>query len=95
MALRAPRLCDYGIASGWAGLYEVDARTTTGCSGRRIQPDDSCTRQGSPGHGFLMAPAVGEVIRDLYLRPHARVDVSPLDADRFSANRTRPELNIV
>lgn len=50
---------------------------------------------GFSGHGFLMAPAVGEVIRDLYLLRTPAVDVNPLGADRFSANRTRPELNIV
>jgi sarcosine oxidase, subunit beta len=50
---------------------------------------------GFSGHGFLMAPAVGEVLRDMYLGRTPAVDVSPLDAGRFAANGARPELNIV
>lgn len=94
MVLRAPRLCDYGIASGWAGLYEVTP-DHNGLLGETNPAGRFMYATGFSGHGFLMAPAVGEVIRDLYLLRTPTVDVSPLGADRFSANRTRPELNIV
>jgi sarcosine oxidase subunit beta len=94
MALRAPRLCDYGIASGWAGLYEVTP-DHNGLLGETNPAGRFMYATGFSGHGFLMAPAIGEVIRDLYLLRTPAVDVSPLRADRFSANRTRPELNIV
>lgn len=50
---------------------------------------------GFSGHGFLMGPAVGEVVRDLYLRRTPVVDVSHLSASRFAATDARPELNIV
>ena len=51
---------------------------------------------GFSGHGFLMGPAVGEVMRDLYLgnnahRRHHRASTSR----RFNNNAARPELNIV
>lgn len=94
MARRAPRLLGYGIASGWAGLYEVspDHNGLIGAAG----PDGRFLyATGFSGHGFLMAPAVGEVLRDLYLRVAPVVDVSPLDAARFATSGARPELNIV
>ena len=50
---------------------------------------------GFSGHGFLMGPAVGEVIRDLYLGERPFVDVSGLDAERFGDAAVRPELTIV
>jgi sarcosine oxidase, subunit beta len=51
---------------------------------------------GFSGHGFLQAPAVGEVVRDLYLDRDPFVDVRPLRADRFtSAAGPRPETHVV
>jgi sarcosine oxidase subunit beta len=50
---------------------------------------------GFSGHGFLQAPAVGEVVRDLYLGRDPVVDVSALTADRFGAGAERVEHNIV
>jgi sarcosine oxidase subunit beta len=94
MSRRAPRLLDYGVASGWAGLYEItpDHNAVIGEAsvGARF-----LYAAGFSGHGFLMAPAVGEVLRDLYLRVPPPVDVAPLDASRFAASGGRPELNIV
>lgn len=91
---RAPRIGDYGIAGGWAGLYEMtpDHNALVGES-----PDVSrfLYATGFSGHGFLMGPAIGEVIRDLYLGRPPVVDVSSLSADRFTTTGLRPELNIV
>jgi sarcosine oxidase subunit beta len=51
---------------------------------------------GFSGHGFLQAPAVGEILRDMVLERPPFVDVTPLSADRFDYPGTlRPELNIV
>ena len=51
---------------------------------------------GFSGHGFLQAPAVGEIIRDLYLDRVPFVDISPLSADRFRAGADiRPETHVV
>ena len=94
MSHRTPRLLDCGIASGWAGLYEVtpDHNALIGeadTGGRFLYAT------GFSGHGFLMAPAVGEVLRDLYLRVPPAVDVAPLHASRFATSSGRRELNIV
>jgi sarcosine oxidase subunit beta len=42
-----------------------------------------------------MGPAVGEVVRDLYLGRETLVDVSGLHAGRFQGAGVRPELNVV
>ena len=47
------------------------------------------------GHGFLLGPAVGEVIRDLVLGRTPSVDVSAFSVDRFTAHDIRREINVV
>jgi sarcosine oxidase subunit beta len=42
-----------------------------------------------------MGPAVGEVMRDLYLGRQPFIDVTALTADRFIASRPRPERSII
>jgi glycine/D-amino acid oxidase-like deaminating enzyme len=92
IGVRAPDLLDVGIASGWAGLYEVtpDHNALIGEA-----PGRFFYATGFSGHGFLQGPAVGEVVRDLYLGREPVVDVSTLDASRFASNTHRPELNTV
>ena len=90
---RLPTLEDIGIRSGWAGLYEMtpDHNALIGRSKHVPGLFYAC---GFSGHGFLMGPAVGEVMCDLYLERTPTVDVSALDVERF-AGSTYPELNIV
>ncbi|HEY6294350.1 MAG TPA: FAD-binding oxidoreductase, partial [Streptosporangiaceae bacterium] len=94
MQRRAPALMSAGIRSGWAGLYEVspDHNALIGESAtvRRF-----LYATGFSGHGFLMGPAVGEVLRDLYLGQRPSIDVGALSADRFAASKARPERNII
>jgi len=92
IGVRAPSLLDVGIASGWAGLYEVtpDHNALIGEA-----PGRFLYATGFSGHGFLQGPAVGEVVRDLYLGREPGIDVSTLDATRFASNAHRPELNTV
>jgi sarcosine oxidase, subunit beta len=94
IARRAPSVAGYGVASGWAGLYE-DTPDHNALIGETAPAGRFLYATGFSGHGFLMAPAVGEVIRDLYLGRTPPVDVSPLDAGRFAANVALHELNIV
>ena len=94
MAARAPALLDLGITSGWAGLYEVTP-DHNGLIGEATGVSRFLYATGFSGHGFLQAPAVGEVIRDLVLGETPFVDVSPLSVDRFAADRARPEVNLV
>lgn len=91
---RAPALADAPVADGWAGLYELtpDRNALIGeaaCVSRFLYAT------GFSGHGFLQAPAVGEIIRDLYLGRTPAIDVGPLTAARFAHQAARPEAHII
>lgn len=94
IGVRAPRILDAGLASGWAGLYEVTPDHNA-LIGEADAPSRFLYATGFSGHGFLQGPAVGEVIRDLYLGRDPFVDVSALDAGRFGSTRLRPETHLV
>ena len=91
---RAPAISEVGLGAGWAGLYEM-----TPDHNALVGEAEGVSRflyaTGFSGHGFLMGPAIGEVMRDLYLGRPPVVDVSPLSAARFADTGLRPELNIV
>ena len=91
---RAPAISEVGLGAGWAGLYEM-----TPDHNALVGEAEGVSRflyaTGFSGHGFLMGPAIGEVMRDLYLGRSPVVDVSPLSAARFADTGLRPELNIV
>ncbi len=92
VGVRAPELAEVGLRNGWAGLYEVtpDHNALIG------RQDAFLYATGFSGHGFLQAPAVGEVIRDLYLNRTPVIDVGPLTTTRFLADASgRPESHIV
>ena len=94
LARRAPSLVDIGIAGGWAGLYEVTPDHNA-LIGETPQPARLLHATGFSGHGFLQGPAVGEVVRDLFVGRKPPVDVAPLAVDRFQQAKDRPELNVV
>ncbi|MEP6815676.1 MAG: FAD-binding oxidoreductase [Marmoricola sp.] len=94
MQRRTPSLVDTGIVSGWAGLYEMTPDHNA-LIGEADEVDRFLYATGFSGHGFLMGPAVGEVMRDLYLGAKPFVDISALHARRFRQSESRPELNIV
>jgi sarcosine oxidase subunit beta len=92
---RAPHLLDVGLTPGWAGLYEVTPDHNA-LLGRSAETSNFLYATGFSGHGFLQAPAVGEVMRDLCLDRAPFVDVGPLSARRFADGAgTRPETHIV
>ena len=92
---RAPSLADMDIVGGWAGLYE-DTPDHNALIGRSGELSNFLYATGFSGHGFLQAPAVGEIIRDLYLNREPFVDITPLSADRFRAGaEIRPEAHVV
>ena len=95
IARRAPALLDVGIAGGWAGLYESHAGPQRPDRGGAAASARFLYATGFSGHGFLQGPAVGEILRDLYLGRTPFVDVSPLSADRFARGALRPERAIV
>jgi sarcosine oxidase, subunit beta len=94
LARRAPSLAEVGVAGGWAGLYEVTPDHNA-LIGEAARPARLLYATGFSGHGFLQGPAVGEVVRDLFLGRSPEVDVTPLAVDRFQQAKDRPELNVV
>ncbi|HUX04392.1 MAG TPA: FAD-binding oxidoreductase [Acidimicrobiales bacterium] len=94
MEKRAPRLAEVGLSSGWAGLYE-NTPDHNALLGEAAGPSRFIYATGFSGHGFLMGPAIGEVVRDIYVGATPFVDVAELDARRFADGVSRPEMNIV
>ncbi len=93
-ARRAPKLLDVGIAGGWEGFYETTP-DHNGIIGEASELPRFFYATGFSGHGFLLGPAVGEVIRDLVLGRTPSVDVSAFSVDRFTAHDIRREINVV
>jgi sarcosine oxidase subunit beta len=91
---RAPRIAAVGIRGGWAGLYEMTPDHNA-LIGEAAGISRFLYATGFSGHGFLQGPAVGEILRDMFLQRPSFVDVSPLGAERFYAAALRPEYNIV
>ena len=91
---RCPALLDVGIAHRWVGFYEVTPDHNA-LIGESSQVSRFLYAAGFSGHGFLQGPAVGEVVRDLYLGATPVVDVAPFTAERFARGTLRGEVNIV
>jgi sarcosine oxidase subunit beta len=91
---RAPARAALGIAHRWAGLYEVSPDHNA-LIGEAVDRPGFFYATGFSGHGFLQGPAVGEVLRDLWLGRAPFVDVGPLSADRFAVGALRPEHHVV
>ncbi|WP_210604893.1 NAD(P)/FAD-dependent oxidoreductase [Brevibacterium oceani] len=91
---RTPELADVEAKRGWAGLYEMtpDHNALIGEAEELPGFYYAC---GFSGHGFLMGPAVGEVVADLMTGREPFVDVSPMDKRRFATTGLRKELNVV
>ena len=88
---RAPVLLDAPIAGGWWGDYEMTPDHNALIGEAEAAPGRFLYATGFSGHGFLQAPGVGEIVRDLYLRRKPFVDVSALSAGRPE----RRERNVV
>ncbi len=93
-ARRAPSFLDMGLAHGWKGYYEITPDHNA-LVGQAPELERFFYATGFSGHGFMQAPAVGEIVRDLILDREPFVDVSPLAAERFAHGTTRPEHNVI
>lgn len=94
MEARCPALLDVGIAHRWTGMYEVTPDHNA-LLGESTEVSRFLYATGFSGHGFLQGPAVGEVMRDIYLGNEPFIDVSPFTAERFDHGHLRGEVNIV
>jgi len=93
-ACRAPAFLEMGVAHGWKGYYEVTP-DHNGLVGEANQANRFIYATGFSGHGFMQAPAVGEIVRDLVLGRTPFVDIEPLSVERFARAMPRPERTVI
>ena len=79
----APSLAGQTLVGGWAGLYE-NTPDHNAMIGKADGVPGVFYATGFSGHGFLQGPAVGEIVRDLYLNREPFMDPTAFSADRFS-----------
>jgi sarcosine oxidase subunit beta len=92
---RMPVLEQAGLASRWAGLYEVspDAHPILG---RVSQVQGFYAINGFSGHGFMHGPACGLLLAEEILDGQAHtLDISSLYLDRFQEGEEVVEYNVV
>lgn len=91
---RFPLLEQAGLASHWAGLYEVtpDAHPIFG----KTPIEGFYVVGGFSGHGFMHGPIAGKLMSEIILEGQSKtVDVSMLDLARFEENRLIHEYNVI
>lgn len=91
---RVPCLEKTDIAHGWAGLYEVtpDAHPIVGPTPGL---EGLFHAAGFSGHGFMHAPAIGELMAELILTGKTHLDLSRLAFSRFSAGNPVEEYAVI
>jgi len=92
---RLPILEQAGLASRWAGLYEVspDAHPILGCIS---EVDGFYCIGGFSGHGFQHGPACGLLLAEEIVDGAAHsLDITPLHNDRFREGKLIVEYNVV
>jgi sarcosine oxidase subunit beta len=89
-----PPLERAGLASSWAGLYEMtpDRHPIIGAT----PVDGFLVAAGFSGHGFQHAPVVGKLLAELVVDGAAHtVAIEELGLERFGAGTPAPERNVV
>jgi len=92
-AVVAPSLVGQSLVGGWAGLYE-NTPDHNAMIGKAAVPG-VLYATGFSGHGFLQGPAVGELVRDLYLDKDSFMDPTAFSADRFGTGALLSEIHII
>ena len=91
---RVPALEVAEVSNGWAGLYE-----TTPDHNSVLGPPQSVAglmlANGFSGHGFMHAPAVGQLITEWIVDGKPSLDLSPLRLERFAEQRAMVEANVI
>ncbi len=85
---------DINIAKGWAGLYEMtpDAHPIVGPTPGL---EGLFHAAGFSGHGFMHAPAIGELMAELILTGKTHLDLSHLAFDRFKTGHPTEEYAVI
>ncbi len=92
---RVPTLAETRVVRGWAGLYDVtpDANPILGPV---PGVEGFLMAAGFSGHGFMHAPATGQLVAEMILDGAARtIDVSGYGLERFANQAIAPERNVI
>jgi sarcosine oxidase subunit beta len=91
---RVPALEAAEVSNGWAGLYE-----TTPDHNSVLGPPRNVAglmlANGFSGHGFMHAPAVGQLITEWIVDGQPSLDLSPLRLERFAEQKATVEANVI
>jgi sarcosine oxidase, subunit beta len=88
VAKRVPAIERAMILKGYSGLYDVTPDWHP-IIGRHLEVEGFITAVGFSGHGFKLAPAVGEAVAELITDGESKaVDLSLFSAGRFATGRT-------
>ncbi len=91
---RLPALAEAEIANGWAGLYE-----TTPDHNAILGPPAAVRglmlANGFSGHGFMQAPAVGQLIAEWIVDGRPSLDLHELRLERFAERQALVEANVI
>jgi sarcosine oxidase, subunit beta len=91
---RIPQLETAEIANQWAGLYE-STPDHHAVIGWEPSVGGLMYVTGFSGHGFMHAPAAGQVAAELITGKQPSVDISPLSMERFSKGSLVEETNVI
>jgi sarcosine oxidase subunit beta len=91
---RLPALEAAQVSNGWAGLYE-----TTPDHNAVLGPPAGLAgfmlANGFSGHGFMHAPAIGQLIAEWIVDGQPSLDLSPLRLERFASHQALAEANVI
>jgi sarcosine oxidase subunit beta len=92
LAHRYPQAAGAPVVRAWAGLYDMtpDAHPIIG-----PVADGLYVACGFSGHGFMQAPAVGEVVAQELLEGGSDFDLGPYRLARFAAGAVFPETTVL
>jgi sarcosine oxidase subunit beta len=91
---RLPPLEEASISNGWAGLYETTPDHNAVIGPVRAAPG-LMLANGFSGHGFMHAPAVGQLVAEWIVDGAPSLDLSPLRLERFSEAPSAVEATVI
>ena len=91
---RVPALEAAEVSNGWAGLYETTPDHNS-VLGPPLGVEGLMLANGFSGHGFMHAPAVGQLITEWIVDGKPSLDLSPLRLERFAERKATVEANVI
>ena len=91
---RVPALEAAQVSNGWAGLYETTPDHNSVLGPPRAV-EGLMFANGFSGHGFMHAPAVGQLISEWIVDGRPSLDLSPLRLERFTEQKAMVEVNVI